>query len=1158
MRLTLSGNSLSQPVPKGRNNFCELFTINSNLIKDMKIYPLKPGVLRYFGLPPKILLIMTSKLFQLRSHNTKKQILLVMKLVIIILFICLMQVSAAGLAQKVTFIQKSASLEQIFNQINKQTGYNVMWSSKKLDPERKINAAFKSANLEEVLSACLEGNALIYSIEDKNIVIKEKEPSFLDRVVGAFADINVIGVVVDGESGLALAGASVKVKGSGKATTTGGDGAFYLLGVDEQDVIVVSFIGYVTQDLKAKKDLGEIRLVIASSDLQEVTINKGYYSTTQELNTGGVSVVSSKDIEKQPVSDPLGALQGRVPGLFIEQTSGSPGRQFNVRLRGQNSLSNGNNPLFIVDGVPFNSSPLNVSVFGGGVSSSPLNSISPYDIETITVLKDADATAIYGSRGANGVILITTKKGQLGSTEFSINSYYGASRVAKRYDLLNTEEYLDMRTKAYQNDNLPVPSFVTTPTNTDYDVNGKWNKTKYTDWQEVMIGGTAKLTDLQGAFSGGSHSTQFRVGFGYRWEGNVFPGNNHMDKINVLSSINHRSSNNKFSLDFSGNYVVSENRIPMVDMMQYIFSAPNAPDIFNSEGNLNWENNTFQNPFSEILKKYNENTSNLSASSRLSYELLPGLKIHGSFGYNKNTLDQKRITPFTSANPFTTPNAQAARSIAQVNNFITSWLLEPQLSYSKSFWKGNFDVMVGTSFQETKQESIGQAASGFTDDEQIESIVAGTTKTISSYVPIQYRYNAIYGRIGYNIQDKYIVNVTGRRDGSSRFGPGKQFGNFGAFGAAWIFSKEKWFKDNQILSHGKLRASYGLTGNDQLGDYKYLSTYSFSANTYQGFTGLNPTQLTNPSYGWETVKKFEIGLETSYFQDRFSVGVSYYRNRTGNQLVGYNLPTTTGFSTVLANLPAVIQNTGIELEVNAQVINSKNFQWSTAFNISIPRNKLVSYPNIQSSSYSTRYAVGMPLSVSYLYTYTGINPATGLYTFLDKNSDGSLSATLDGSFIFTGQNYFGGFNNSFSYKNFHCELFFSYVKQTGQNLLYRGTIGAFGGSSSTGNQPRDVIVNSKNYQPFTTVGGPIFTNYGLFNSSDGRFTDASFIRLKNLKISYSLANELFSKVIKEGSIFLLGQNLLTITNYKGADPESRGELRLPPLRTIAIGLNAKF
>jgi hypothetical protein len=552
----------------------------------------------------------------------------------------------------------------------------------------------------------------------------------------------------------------------------------------------------------------------------------------------------------------------------------------------------------------------------------------------------------------------------------------------------------------------------------------------------------------------------------------------------------------------------------------------------------------------------------------LSYVIFPGLEISTNFGYTDDNLNNNQIFPSTSFNPplNALPFVRANRTA--VTSFNT-WMMEPKITYKAKFERSTLEALIGTTFQQNRNNSNYILGSNFSSDALIDNLSAATTFSGGNYLATIYHYNAIYGRVNYNFDDKYLINITARRDGSSRFGPGRQFGNFGAIGAGWIFSKEKIVSDNlSFLSFGKLRGSYGITGNDQTGDYQFLSTYSSSFQNYQGITGLLPTLPANPNFGWETVKKLEVAIELGLLKDRLFLEVSLFRNRSGNQLVGFPLPTISGFSSVPGyNLPAVVQNSGVELSINTINIESKNFNWTSHFNLSIPRNKLVSFPGLATNgSYNTTYVVGQPLSIQYMTHYTGLNPNTGLYTFRTANTDGMPSYPAD--YYFTPaitQKYYGGFQNNFNYKGLGLDFFVQFVKQTGRNYLTAFGIppGAFGGG--LGNQPIAVLQRWQNpgdassIEKFTTNPGSIaYSAYSNYKSSDANISDASFIRLQNLTFSYQIFDNWQKALhIKNAEIFIRGQNLFTITKYKGWDPESQG-ISIPPLRMITLGLSATF
>jgi hypothetical protein len=425
----------------------------------------------------------------------------------------------------------------------------------------------------------------------------------------------------------------------------------------------------------------------------------------------------------------------------------------------------------------------------------------------------------------------------------------------------------------------------------------------------------------------------------------------------------------------------------------------------------------------------------------------------------------------------------------------------------------------------------------------------------------QYRYQAVFGRINLNHRGKYIINFTGRRDGSSRFGTNKRFSNFGAIGAAWIFSEENIIKNSvPFISFGKLKASYGTSGNDQIGDYQYLDTYSFGSSQYQNTIGLFPTRLFNPDYSWESNKKLEFSLELGILKDHIFVSSNFYRNRSSNQLVGIPLPATSGFNTINGNLNATVENTGWEFQLNTINVNNDNFKWSTSFNITFPKNKLLAFPDLEGSTYANQLVIGEPLNIKKIYQFNDVNSETGLYEFKDFNGDGIISSPDDRQAIKDlNPKYFGGISNSLSYRKFKLDILFQFTKQQGYNFWSTG--GIIPGAMA--NQPKLVLQRWQNegdqtsIQKFTTGLTPdglqAFQNY---RQSDAAISDASYLRLKTMSLSYQLSKQEDSGFGCE--LFLRGQNLWTLTKYIGLDPETRNNQTLPTLRFISMGTQLTF
>ncbi len=1075
-----------------------------------------------------------------------------MKLTVIIMIVTLMQVSAASFGQKVTLKQHRVSLDKVFKQMMSQTGYDIFLSAKNIDLSIKINVDLNNVPIADAIEKVLAGLPLSYSIEGKTVVVKEREKSIIDKVVGYFSSIDVTGRLVD-ENGQPIAGATVKVKGSVVSAVSDGNGVFLLKNVSEDAVLEISYLGYQVKEVKASKDLGTLKMEVAVGKLNEVTVNAGYYTVKDTERTGSISRITAKDIETQPVNNVWAVMQGRMAGVNITQTTGTPGGGFDIKIRGQNSIrTDGNSPLYIIDGVPYASDPIGsfTTTTGFPTLASPLNSISPDIIESIEILKDADATAIYGSRGANGVVLITTKKGKSGRTKVDLSASSGVGTITRFLKLMNTQEYLAMRKQAFINDGLAQYGLE------DYDINGAWDQTRYTDWQKEFLGGNAATHRLQGTISGGTDNSQFLISGNYSTESTVLPGDNLYEKGGFQANFNHQSTDKKFKIALSLNYNIQNNDQPSFDFSYDARTlAPNAPALYDSNGNLNWENNTWRNPLANLNGKFESKTTDWKGNSVLSYELIPGLIIKSSLGLTDLGTIESRVDPSTTINPALNPSSSNSVIFFNHTNR-SSWIIEPQINWSNKLAGGKIDALIGATFQSQNTAKLYQRGLGFSSNSLIYNLAAARTVTVSLNDLAQYKYQAFFGRLNYNYDQRYIVNLTARRDGSSRFGPGKQFANFGAIGAAWLFSNERFLKDNVWLSFGKIRASYGIAGSDQIGDYQFFDTYTTSGISYNNKIGLQPTRLYNPDFAWETNKKLEMALELGFLQNRIYFTGSWYKNRSSNQLVGIPFPGTAGFTSLQANLDATVQNTGLEFTLHTENFKTKNLSWTTNFNISLSKNKLIRFPGLEGSSYSQQYRIGEPLNIQLLYQYKGVNPQTGVYEFVDVNNDGKITAPEDRQTIADlTPTYFGGIQNQLMWKKWNLDFLFQFVKQKNNAypISYNGWMS---------NQLQRVVDSwgkpgdLKPYQIFTTgINGNAVAAAALYDRSNVTIVDASYIRLKNISLSYELPLILKNTHCK---VSVQGQNLLTFTKYKDGDPEFISYGFLPPLKVITAGFQLTF
>lgn len=1072
--------------------------------------------------------------------------LLVMKLILLLVTVLSLHSFGRATAQSVSIHVENSSFKRVVQLIRQQTGYSFIIKDEFARMAKPVTLAVKDKDIKEVLPLLFANQPFDYQVTGKIVsIVAKKQVRVLQKT--SVQQTSVRGRVTD-SIGNGLEGVIVEAEGTSLRTATDKNGYYVLSEVLMGSNIMFRLIGYETIKVTANRPEVNIVLLQVVSQLTEVEVNAGYWKVNDKLRTGNISRVDGETIRQQPIIDPTLALAGRVAGLVVSQQSGLPGAYHAMRIRGNNSLSNGNEPLFLIDGLPFSSATLSNSVIGTGATRvSPFSLLNPEEIESIEVLKDADATAIYGSRGANGVILITTKKGRVGRTAININAATGFGNVTRMMDMLNTEQYLEMRREAFANDGV-----TTYPANA-YDVNGTWDENRYTDWQKILIGNTSRMSSIQGQISGGSTQLQFVAGGGYTDETTVFPGDYETKKSTVNFSLNHQSENKKFTFSLSARYASNFTDQPQIDLATNIIRlAPNSPSLYDDFGNLNWENETWDNPMAYANRRAKLNSKNLIANTTLKYQILDALEVKMNIGYNNLGTEGSNITPLSSYRP-SYSSFSAIRSHTRAESNQNTWITEPQLNYNKQLGNGKLETTIGTTFQRTDNYTLAVRAENFSDDVMLENLMAAGTISIVQNRQTEYRYAALFGRINYNLRDKYIVNLVARRDGSTRFAPDRKYGNFASMGAAYVFSNETIFH-NSILSFGKIRASYGITGNDQLTDYQYLSTYSSYNNPYLGITGLYPTRLYTSDYGWEAVRKIEGTLDLGFWENKIKLSTTYYRNRTDNQLVGYPLPTMTGFPSIQGNLPAVLENKGWELELNTINISNNRFKWHTSFNISLPDSKLISFPDFENSSYRNTYEIGKPLSILKAFHWTGVDPETGVHTYEDVNSDGNITSPQDLQPLMNlGRRYYGGLSNSVSYLGLSLDVFFQFVKKNGR--LPSAVPGV-----AFVNQPTQVMDRWQrpgditDVQRFTQSGTAFSTMVTGLSNSDMVYDDASFIRLKNLSISYQLPTRFVKSYwLSQCRFFAQGQNLLTFSRYRGLDPET--ETALPVVRMITVGVN---
>lgn len=963
----------------------------------------------------------------------------------------------------------------------------------------------------------------------------------------------VTGTVNDGSR--PLSGVTVSQEGSSELTTTTTSGTFLLRVTGENPVLVFRHPEYGERKITANgQTTFAVSLTEKVNTIQEVVLNAGYYDVKARESTGSIAKVTAKEIKNQPVNNVLQAVQGRMAGVNITNNTGNAGGGFNIAIRGQNSVRfDGNAPLIIVNGVPLNTNTNSVLSLSTGIlskgESSPLNAINPNDIESIEVLKDADATAIYGSRGANGVVLVTTKNGTSKDIEAALSLSTSMSHANRFVELASTEQYRKLREDAFRLDGITVyPASA-------YDMNGKWDSGRYTDWYKTLIGRTFLSQQQELALSGGNSHHRTRVSLFNGQRGTVYGHGLEYKRSGFTLNSNIQSRDGRLKVLPTVQYTTEDNKLAVADLTRQAFRPPNAPALYQPDGSLNWENNTFENPLAQLENKYLVKTKSLATRLLTEYRLLPEITFRLNAGYTQTHLEEFKTSPSTQYNPVYGATAQFS-SVTVGNTTHGSWIAEPQLNWDKRWSAHKVSALIGSTFEERKNDILSIQGSDFSTNELLYNLSNAKVQKVNNDTETTYRYQAVYGRLNYAFDDRYIVNLTARRDGSSRFGPNNRFANFGAAGVAWIFSREKFLEESSWLSFGKLRGSYGITGSDQIGDYQYLNTYTSGTANYGGIPVLYPSRLYNADFTWEKTAKLEAALELGLLKDVLHLTAAWYRNRSSNQLVGIPLPATTGFVTLQQNFPATVQNTGLELEADAAVIQSKDLRWNVGANISFPSSKLLAFPGIETSTYANTYEVGRSMNIRKVYEYAGIDPVTGIYQFTDLNSDGKITAEDRKKTADMGVQFFGGLSNRFIYRNLSLQFLWQFVKQQQFDLLY--SLGAPGTMSNVATYMLDYWTpenpNAQYQRPTTGAHSAAMKAFANYQNSDAAITDASFIRLNSVQLNWNIAYGQAGKTLELG---LQGQNLLTISPYKGLDPEVGG-IYLPTLKTYSMTATLKF
>jgi TonB-linked SusC/RagA family outer membrane protein len=1098
----------------------------------------------------------------------------------ILLFICLTPL--LGMAQKIS-LKGELSLQQIFAEIKKQTNYAVIYNPESVDVRERVQVNASNQPLEAFIKTILIDFPYAYNISGSNIIIIKREIIVPPLPAPGKRDIH--GLITDSKTNQPLPGVTIIINGTRQATQTDAGGKFVLKDAPDDFSITITSVGYEKQVRKVSKTelYLPIPLSVATSVLDEAVV-QAFGTTTRRKATGNIVKVKGEDIEKMPVMNPLLALQGRVPGLTITPLGASASGMIKVEIRGRNNVNPNalSEPLIVIDGVPQTvlevkgSQRYGLNVSGGAVQAgasatkgqSPLFGMNPADIESISVLSDGDATAIYGSRGSNGVIMITTRRARPGKTTLNIKVDQGINMVPRYMDMLNIDEYLAVRREAFKNDGI-IPTAANAP---DLMV---WDQTRNVNWQKELMGKGGGYRSYSAAVSGGDTRTSFRISAAHTNTVDLQSIDGHNKSTSLNFSVGHSTQDQKLSVDLSGTYAFMDVNA-ILDRTSGFLLPPNAPAIYDEKGNLNYAPwNAINLPFGYVFdyRRINNEakTNQLYGKLSLNYRPVKGLVISGYAGMNNMSLNNSLLTPIAAQNPMFNPSGRAILG-KTVNNNLE---LNQRTDYSFFLGKGKMELMAGVSFQQTNTTGNTTNAVGFASDDLLNNI-SNASVTISQEGKSQYKYASVFGRISYGWDNKYFMNLNGRRDGSSKFARGKQYGNFGSVGVSWIASEEEWMK--KVLPEWvdilKLRGSYGLAGGDNVNDYEFFPQWTNKRNgafgntvtyDYNGIKTYRQTVPVNQQFQWDENRKLDFGLELAFFKDRLNINTSWYLNRISNAITLLPMPVYTGLSNLYVNSPAIVHNKGVSIQVNGTLIRNSKLRWDMYFNYSRNRNKLAAFPGIENTVYAGQLIVGRPLNTRYVTRYLGVDPLTGNYVFEDRNGDGKVMINPsvppgtgnDDAYIALNPDasYDGGFGTSVSYKSFTVSTAFVYSKIIGNHPFSTIRPGLM-----TNMPMPDEILNDHWRQPGDNASYARFTTAGSngLTGSDRGYVDASYIRCNNVSISYSLPQKIVKRAgMSNCNIGVNTSNLFIITRFK-ADPALMNGSYIPQPRTISGSISFTF
>lgn len=1030
----------------------------------------------------------------------------------------------------------NVTLEEAIKKVEASSKYTFFYDGKKTNLTQKVSVNAKNETIESIMVSMLKTTDLDFVIDNRQIALINKKQDNQQTTL-----VKITGTVRD-ENGDFITGASVAVKNTTIGTLTDLDGNFSLE-VPINSTVDISFLGFIKQEVTVTRSQTFNIVMQENNTLLSDVVVIGYGSVKKSDATGAIDVIRSEDFNKGMSSSPESLFNGHIAGVQVTPGNGQPGAKTSVRIRGVNSISASSEPLYVIDGVPIDNTRTALDVAGdaalNNMTMNPLSMIAAADIESMTVLKDASATAIYGSRGANGVIIVTTKGGKEGITSVNYSGNVGFSNVSKKIDVLDADQY-----RQY------VPNT---------------NRTTSTDWQDEIFR-TAFVQNHNVTISSGNKNTSYRASLSASTQDGVIISTG-LDRYTLRFNVTHKMFDDRLILNVNANNTyykfdnILEQQTGGADggIINNALKADPTQPVYNEDGTFNeYSKISVRNPVA-MAKQLSDKTKGdrFIGNADATYFFLPQvLSAKINFGYDVDNASRKAYQPRTSV----VGEGVEGRAITE-NNRYSNYLLESYLTFNKTFNKiHNVNIVGGYSWQEFDNNTSSVKAEGFVNDNLGANNVGGGRNQDARNNREKNRLISFYARVNYGLFDKYLLTATIRRDGSSRFGSNNRWGTFPSAALAWKVKEESFMKDVDFVSDLKLRVGYGVTGNQDIGNFRYSQTYSIDVKRGTEFGGVfypgyNITGIANPNLKWEETAQFNVGIDYSLLRNRLRGSIDIYSKKTSNLLLTIDAIQPAVSSTYLDNI-GEMTNKGVEFTLDAAIIDTKDFGWRSNFNIAYNKNEVTELYNNKDIIYGTVSGAGAYGNTQILRVGESIGSFYGQR--FDRLENGqeifeSSERTIVGKAL---PDVIIGFTNTFTYKDF--DLSFVLRSNLG-NDVYNNTRAELG----QGNRLPGQNTNLEGANFHKDGGG------GVVYSSSRWVENASFLKLDNLTLGYNF--KLAPKVLKSARVYVTAQNLFTITKYKGYDPEvnnmsdDKGVQSIgidycayPHARTFLLGFNVNF